>query len=98
MTSLNISIVTWVVDTITKMKNNKTEDTLLWPSSLSDANGVYNNFAQLFKAELENRGGCVICSNNKKHLVSFNDAFFTIILELTEQSISFKIVQFYDEE
>jgi len=98
MSSVNISIVTWIVDTITEMKTNKTEDTLLWPSSLSDANGVYNNFAPLLKTELENRGGCVICNNNKKYLVSLNDVFFTIILELTEQSISFKIVQFYDEE
>jgi len=98
MSSVNISIVTWIVDTITEMKTNKTEDRLLWPSSLSDANGVYNNFAPLLKAELENRGGSVICNNNKKYLVTLNDVFFTIILELTEQSISFKIVQFYNEE
>lgn len=98
MTSFNNSTVTWIIDTIMNMKNNRTEDTTLLLTSTTDVNDICNNFERLLKVELENRGGDIICSNDKKHLVSFNGAFFTITFEINTESINFKIVQYYDRE
>jgi len=96
MSALDISTVKWVVDTIINMKNSNEEDHSLWLTTMSNVDSLYNNFAGLLKADIEGRGGDVICSNQKKHLVSFRGAFFTIILETNTESVNFKIVQYYN--
>jgi len=98
MSSFDISTVKWIVEVIDTMSNdnNRNDDNRsLWLSSINNINNLCNNFYGLLKNELVGKGD-VICSNGKKHLISYNESFFTIVLETHSESINFKISQFYD--
>lgn len=95
MSSFNISTVKWIVEVIDTMNNKNDNNQSLWISSMSNIDSLCNNFYGLLKNELVGKGD-VLSSNGNRHLISYNDAFFTIVLETHSESINFKISQFYD--
>lgn len=95
MSSINISIVKWIVEEIEKLYTDNIEDNSIWSTSLTNIESICNNFGYLLKEELKENGS-ILTSCNNKYLISYKTSFFSIILITNTQSINFKLVHYHN--